>query len=151
MSYRFGKLWHLAIIWAIRKAFHCIQQGVSFLLANHTRLSPTSKNESDIQVIFSSDFRVNVGFCIWKDIHNTVENSVESMKTSPDQTRPGQTRPDQTRPIQMYVRPFSFMIYIQVIFSSNFRVNIGFCIWKDIASIWTKTPCQSPSHGSKAG
>ena len=46
MSYRFGKLWHLAIIWAIRKAFQCILQGVRFLLANHTRLSPTSENES---------------------------------------------------------------------------------------------------------
>ena len=46
MSYRFGKLWHLAIIWAIRKAFQCIPQGVRFLLANHTRLSPTSENES---------------------------------------------------------------------------------------------------------
>ena len=46
MSYIFGKLWHLAIIWAIRKAFQCILQGVRFLLANHTRLSPTSDNES---------------------------------------------------------------------------------------------------------
>ena len=46
MSYSFGKLWHLAIIWAIRKAFQCILQGVRFLLANHTRLSPTSENES---------------------------------------------------------------------------------------------------------
>ena len=46
MSHIFGKLWHLAIIWAIRKAFQCILQGVRFLLANHTRLSPTSDNES---------------------------------------------------------------------------------------------------------
>ena len=46
MSYRFGKIWHLAIIWAIRKAFQCIPQGVRFLLANHTRLSPTSENDS---------------------------------------------------------------------------------------------------------
>ena len=46
MSYIFGKLWHLAIIWAIRKAFQCIVQGVRFLLSNHTRLSPTSDNES---------------------------------------------------------------------------------------------------------
>ena len=46
MSYRFGKLWHLAIIWAIRKAFRCILQGVRFLPANHTRLSPTSENDS---------------------------------------------------------------------------------------------------------
>ena len=29
MSYIFGKLWHLAI-WAIRKAFQCILQGVRF-------------------------------------------------------------------------------------------------------------------------
>ena len=46
MSYRFGKLWHLAIIWALRKAFQCILQGVRILLANHTRLSSTSENES---------------------------------------------------------------------------------------------------------
>ena len=46
MPYIFGKLWHLAIIWAIRKAFQCILQGVRFLLANHTRLSPTPENDS---------------------------------------------------------------------------------------------------------
>ena len=46
MSYIFGKLWHLAIIWANRKAFQCILQGVRFLLAKQTRLSPTSNNES---------------------------------------------------------------------------------------------------------
>ena len=46
MPYIFGKLWHLAIIWAIRKAFQCILQGVRFLLANHTRLSPKSDNDS---------------------------------------------------------------------------------------------------------
>ena len=46
MPYIFGKLWHLAIIWAIRKAFQCILQGVRFLLANHTRISPTSDNDS---------------------------------------------------------------------------------------------------------
>ena len=45
MPYIFGKLWHLAIIWAIRKAFQCILQGVRFLLANHTRISPTSDND----------------------------------------------------------------------------------------------------------
>ena len=57
MSYRFGKLWHLAIIWAIRKAFQCILQGVRFLLANHTRLSPTSENESYI-MRYSEDSRI---------------------------------------------------------------------------------------------
>ena len=46
MSYRFGKLWHLAIIWAIRKSFQCLLQGVRFLLAKQTRLSGTSNNES---------------------------------------------------------------------------------------------------------
>ena len=46
MSYIFGKLWHLAIIWAIRKAFQCIQQGVRFLLAKQTQLSGTFDNES---------------------------------------------------------------------------------------------------------
>ena len=38
----------LSLIWAIRKAFQCILQGVRFLLANHTRLSPTSENDSYI-------------------------------------------------------------------------------------------------------
>ena len=51
MSYIFGKLWHLAIIWAIRKAFQCILQGVRFSLANHTRLSPTSENDSYQQML----------------------------------------------------------------------------------------------------
>ena len=46
MPYIFGKLWHLAIIWAIRKAFQCILQGIRILLANHTRISPTSENDS---------------------------------------------------------------------------------------------------------
>ena len=46
MSYIFGKLWHLAIIWAIRKSFQCILQGIRFLLANQIRLSPTSENDS---------------------------------------------------------------------------------------------------------
>ena len=48
MPYIFGKLWHLAIIWAIRKAFQCILQGVRILLSNHTRISPTSENDSYI-------------------------------------------------------------------------------------------------------
>ena len=52
MPYIFGKLWHLAIIWAIRKAFQSILQGVRILPANHTRLSPTSDNESYINVLF---------------------------------------------------------------------------------------------------
>ena len=46
MPYIFGKLWHLAIIWPIRKAFQCILQGVRILLAKYTRISPTSENES---------------------------------------------------------------------------------------------------------
>ena len=50
MPYIFGKLWHLAIIWAIRKSFQCILQGVRFLLAIHTGLSPTSENESYIDI-----------------------------------------------------------------------------------------------------
>ena len=45
MSYIFGKLWHSAIIWPIRKSFKCILQGVRFLLANQTRLSGPSDNE----------------------------------------------------------------------------------------------------------
>ena len=48
MPYIFGKLWHLAIIWAIRKVFQCILQGVRFLLANHTVLSGTSATVSYI-------------------------------------------------------------------------------------------------------
>ena len=50
MPYIFGKLWHLAIIWAIRKAFQCILQGVRILLAKYTPISPTSENESYIVV-----------------------------------------------------------------------------------------------------
>ena len=50
MPYIFGKLWHLAIIWAIRKAFQCILQGVRILLAKYTRISPTSENESYIEL-----------------------------------------------------------------------------------------------------
>ena len=46
MSYIFGKLWHSAINWPIRKSFQCILQGIRFLLANHTLLSGTSENES---------------------------------------------------------------------------------------------------------
>ena len=46
MSYIFGKLWHSAIIWPIRKSFQCILQSVRFLLAKQTRLSGTSDNES---------------------------------------------------------------------------------------------------------
>ena len=34
MSYIFGKLWHLAIIWPIRKSFQCTLQGVRFVLPN---------------------------------------------------------------------------------------------------------------------
>ena len=52
MPYIFGKQWHLAITWAVRKAFQCILQGVRFLMANHTLLSPTSDNES-YTVIYS--------------------------------------------------------------------------------------------------
>ena len=48
MSYIFGKLWHSAIIWPIRKSFQCIPQGVRFLLAKQTWLSGTSDNESYI-------------------------------------------------------------------------------------------------------
>ena len=38
MSNIVGNLWHLAIIWPIRKWFLCILQGVRFLLADHTLL-----------------------------------------------------------------------------------------------------------------
>ena len=48
MPYIFGKLWHSAIIWAIRKAFQCILQDVRILLAKYTRISPTSENDSYI-------------------------------------------------------------------------------------------------------
>ena len=46
MTYIFGKLWHSAINWPIRKSFQCILQSVRFLLANKTLLSGTSENES---------------------------------------------------------------------------------------------------------
>ena len=72
MSYRFGKLWHLAIIWTIRKAFQCILQGVRILLAKYTRISPTSENESYILLgkvttllEFQSVFRMGGEFASW--------------------------------------------------------------------------------------
>ena len=51
MSHIFGKLWHSAIIWPIRKSFECILQDVRFLLANHTLLSGTSETFSFILYI----------------------------------------------------------------------------------------------------
>ena len=56
MSYRFEKLWHLAINWALRKAFQCILQGVRFcwqsilefpqhLRMTHTQLSLDWRSE----------------------------------------------------------------------------------------------------------
>ena len=51
MPHIFGKLWHLAIIWAIRKAFQCILQGVRILLAKYTRISPTSENDSYLKLL----------------------------------------------------------------------------------------------------
>merc|ERR1712223_2095905 len=52
MPHIFGKLWHLALIWAIRKAFQCILQGVRILLAKYTRISPTSDNDSYVLPIY---------------------------------------------------------------------------------------------------
>ena len=57
MPYIFGKLWHLAIIWDIRKAFQCILQGVRILLANHTRISPTSDSDSYLTKLSCYDFK----------------------------------------------------------------------------------------------
>ena len=54
MPYIFGKLWHLTIIWAIRKAFQCILQGVRILLAKYTWISPTSENDSYIDIYRNS-------------------------------------------------------------------------------------------------
>ena len=62
MPYIFGKLWHLAIIWAIRKAFQFILQGVRILLANHTRISPTSENDSYNQRIRTDGFSSGATF-----------------------------------------------------------------------------------------
>ena len=69
MPYIFGKLWHLALIWAIRKAFQCILQGVRFLLANHTRLSPTSDNDS-YYLWPLNDILVSKPdtLCLWPDV-----------------------------------------------------------------------------------
>ena len=69
MSYRFGKLWHLAIIWAIRKAFQCIPQGVRILLAKYTRISPTSENDSYVHK------RCIYVFCMdWGWIGSVIDN-----------------------------------------------------------------------------
>merc|ERR1712047_157807 len=72
MPYIFRKLWHLAMIWAIRKAFQCILQGVRILLAKYTRISPTSENESYILLgkvttllEFQSVFRMGGEFASW--------------------------------------------------------------------------------------
>ena len=51
MSYIFGKIWHSAIIWPIGKSFQCVLQGVRFLMANHTQISPTSDNDSYISML----------------------------------------------------------------------------------------------------
>ena len=86
MSYIFGKLWHLAIIWAIRKAFQCILQGVRFLLANHTRLSPTSDNDSYIVWLYTLNV-VNFTYlcclnnfpshrCLWQVINSILLTSL---------------------------------------------------------------------------
>ena len=61
MPYIFGKLWHLAMIWAIRKAFQCILQGVRILLAKYTRISPTSENDSYVCMYVC----VRVCVCVW--------------------------------------------------------------------------------------
>ena len=52
MPYIFGKLWHLAIIWAISKAFQCILRVLILQVAKQTRLSPTSENESYLHLSF---------------------------------------------------------------------------------------------------
>ena len=82
MPYIFGKLWHLAIIWPIRKSFQCILQGVRFLLANHTRLSPTSENDSYTEThriyrnLRSAEWRNNVSSAkIFKSISRLDEES----------------------------------------------------------------------------
>ena len=65
MPYIFGKLWHLAIIWAIRKAFQCILQSVRILLAKYTRISPTSENESYIKVhVYNHFARSSEKYCL---------------------------------------------------------------------------------------
>ena len=69
MPYIFGKLWHLAIIWAIRKAFQGILQGVRILLANHTRISPTSDNDSHILFVLWGNFPLNCSPRLCKSVH----------------------------------------------------------------------------------
>ena len=86
MSYIFGKLWHLAIIWAIRKAFQCILQCIRFLLANQTRLSPTSDNDSyssDVSYTWfvSTKHGSNLSVCWWGKIYGN--NQLRALTTSP--------------------------------------------------------------------
>ena len=71
MPYIFGKLWHLAIIWAIRKAFQCILQGARFLLANQTRLFPTSDNESYHRCTLEDIIIQNTDFT-WSTFYNVL-------------------------------------------------------------------------------
>ena len=53
MTYIFGKLWHSAINWPIRKSFQCILQSVRFLLANHSQCSGTSETFSNLHSLRS--------------------------------------------------------------------------------------------------
>ena len=86
MPYIFGKLWHLAIIWAIRKAFQCIQQGVRFLLANHTRHSPTSENDSYIcffiNLMLQNQFR-NIQEIFWCSFRILIQSPREQTRLFP--------------------------------------------------------------------
>ena len=60
MSHIFGKLWHSAIIWPIGKSYQCILQGVRFLQAKQTWLSPTSENESYVHSYIATMRTINL-------------------------------------------------------------------------------------------
>ena len=86
MPYIFGKLWHLAIIWAIRKAFQCILQGVRILLANHTRISPTSDNESYCCFTNSSEFQDSASFIVILDTRVRKYSEIDGRRLSVNTT-----------------------------------------------------------------
>ena len=85
MSYIFGKLWHLAIIWSIRKSFQCIPQGVRFLLAKQTWLSGTSDNESYMvigQARFSIDAETAEDVPLFSYVSNFENQSLSRIMAS---------------------------------------------------------------------
>ena len=97
MPYIFGKLWHLAIIWAIRKAFQCILQGVRILLAKYTRISPTSDNDSYIEIFSQEDLALKSKLRPGGFLQHLPIFAGNSRSTGISQLRAGKTRSKRPR------------------------------------------------------